>query len=49
MSGEDGQDMIEYALIAALIGCACVATTQNFAHIILVSYNSITVAFDSYA
>jgi Flp pilus assembly pilin Flp len=49
MSAENGQDMVEYALVAAMIGCACVATTQNFAHILLASYNSITVTFEQYA
>lgn len=49
MSADSGQDMVEYALVAAMIGCACVATTQNFAHIILVSYNSLTTTFEQYA
>ncbi|MEG9431141.1 Flp family type IVb pilin [Terriglobus sp. ADX1] len=28
---ESGQDLIEYALVAGLVGAACVATLQGFA------------------
>jgi Flp pilus assembly pilin Flp len=44
---EDGQDMIEYALIAGLIATACVASTNAFARLLLTSYQSITTTFDS--
>jgi Flp pilus assembly pilin Flp len=45
MTAEDGQDLVEYALIAGLIACACVASTNAFAQLLLTSYNSIAVAF----
>ena len=47
LATEDGQDMVEYFLIAALIAMACVASTNAFAKLLLQSYNSIAVAFDN--
>jgi len=47
LATEDGQDMVEYCLIAALIAMACVASTNAFAKLLLHSYNSIAVAFDN--
>jgi len=48
MSVEDGQDLVEYALIAGLIATACVASTNAFAKLLLTSYLSITTTFDNY-
>jgi Flp pilus assembly pilin Flp len=45
---EDGQDMVEYCLIAALISLACFASTSAFARMLLGSYSSIVTAFDGY-
>lgn len=45
---EDGQDMVEYCLVAALIACGCVASTSSFARLVLGSYTSIANAFDGY-
>lgn len=44
---EGGQDLVEYALIAGLIGCACIATTNSFAKLLLTSFNSISATFTS--
>jgi Flp pilus assembly pilin Flp len=49
MTAECGQDMVEYALIAALIACACFASTSAFANLLRTSYNSISVTFGNYA
>jgi len=48
MAGDDGQDMIEYALIAGLIATACVASTNAFARLLLSTYTSIATTFDGY-
>jgi Flp pilus assembly pilin Flp len=45
---EDGQDMVEYCLIAALIATACVASTNAFARLLLGSFTSISNTFDLY-
>ncbi|MGA2652462.1 MAG: Flp family type IVb pilin [Terracidiphilus sp.] len=45
---DDGQDLVEYCLIAALISMACVASTSAFARLLLQSFNSITTTFDGY-
>jgi len=45
MTAEDGQDLVEYVLIAGLIATACVASTNAFAQLLLTSYNSIATAF----
>jgi Flp pilus assembly pilin Flp len=39
---ENGQDLVEYCLIAALLACACVASTSGFAKLILNAFNSIS-------
>jgi len=46
-AAEDGQDLVEYCLIAALIALVCVASTNAFARLVLQSYTSIANAFDS--
>lgn len=48
VAAEDGQDMAEYCLIAALVGLACFASTNAFARMLLGSYSSIVTAFDGY-
>ena len=48
MALEDGQDMVEYALIAGLVATACVASTNAFAKLLLTCYTSITTTFDTY-
>ncbi len=48
LSDEQGQDMVEYALVIALIATACVASTSSFAQLLLTSYNSLAVAFGNY-
>jgi Flp pilus assembly pilin Flp len=47
-AAEDGQDMAEYCLIAALIALACFASTSAFAKLLLGAFSSIAVAFDLY-
>jgi len=47
MTAEDGQDLVEYVLIAGLIATACVASTNAFAKLLLTSYNSIATTFGS--
>jgi pilus assembly protein Flp/PilA len=46
---DDGQDIVEYALIVALIATGCVASTSSFARLITTSFTSIATTFDSYA
>ena len=41
LADESGQDLIEYALVAALIGLAAVAAMGNLANNIKNSFNSI--------
>lgn len=38
---ESGQDLIEYALVAGLIGAVCVATLQTFATAIQTAFTNI--------
>jgi Flp pilus assembly pilin Flp len=45
MAAEDGQDLVEYVLIAGLIATACVASTSAFARLLITSYNSLAVTF----
>jgi Flp pilus assembly pilin Flp len=45
MTAEDGQDLVEYVLIAGLIATACVASTNAFARLLLTSYQSIATTF----
>ncbi|MGA3047593.1 MAG: hypothetical protein ABSD67_13255 [Terracidiphilus sp.] len=47
MTAEDGQDLVEYVLIAGLIATACVASTNAFARLLLSSYTSLTATFNS--
>lgn len=42
---ESGQDLIEYALIAALIGLACIAGLKTLASQINAVYNSLPQLF----
>jgi Flp pilus assembly pilin Flp len=46
-AAENGQDLVEYCLIVALIALVCVASTNAFARLLLQSFNSIATAFDS--
>jgi Flp pilus assembly pilin Flp len=46
-AAENGQDLVEYCLIVALIALVCVASTNAFARLVLQSYTSIATAFDS--
>jgi len=48
IAAEDGQDLAEYCLVAALISLACFASTNAFARMLLGSYTSIVTAFDGY-
>jgi len=41
IDGEEGQDMIEYALVAALIGLGAVATLKGLSNNIKNAFNSI--------
>jgi Flp pilus assembly pilin Flp len=45
VAAEDGQDLVEYVLIAGLIATACVASTNAFARLLLTSYQSISSTF----
>jgi Flp pilus assembly pilin Flp len=47
-TAEDGQDLVEYVLIAGLIATACVASTNAFARLLLTTYTSIATTFDGY-
>lgn len=44
LSDESGQDLIEYALVAALIGLTCVAALQTIATSITSAYGSISTS-----
>jgi pilus assembly protein Flp/PilA len=46
MKEEDGQDLIEYALLGALIAVACVATMKGVATAINTEFTAITTAFN---
>ncbi len=39
--GDEGQDLVEYGLIAVLISTALIATLQSFAQPLLVMWNKI--------
>ena len=41
ISDESGQDLIEYALVAALVGLGCVASMQSLANSIGSAFNGI--------
>jgi Flp pilus assembly pilin Flp len=47
MTAEDGQDLVEYVLIAGLIATACVASTSAFARLLITTYGSITTTFNN--
>ena len=49
VADESGQDLIEYALVAALIGLASVATLKTVATAVSGLYGSITTALNSAA
>lgn len=42
MIGEDGQDLIEYGLLAGLISVACIASTKSLAHAIIILFGVVT-------
>jgi pilus assembly protein Flp/PilA len=44
-SDEQGQDLVEYALIVALLSFCAVATMQNVATSIAAAYNNLAVTF----
>jgi Flp pilus assembly pilin Flp len=48
LAAEEGQDLVEYALIAGLIATACVASSSGFARLLLTACTSLTSTFDSY-
>jgi Flp pilus assembly pilin Flp len=45
---EDGQDMAEYCLVAALISLACFASTNSFARLLIGAFTSVVNTFDGY-
>jgi Flp pilus assembly pilin Flp len=45
MHSEEGQDLVEYALLAALISCGAVVAMHSLASGIEVGYTSISTAF----
>jgi pilus assembly protein Flp/PilA len=47
VADESGQDLIEYALVAALIGLASVATLKTVATAVQGVYTSITTALNA--
>lgn len=47
MSDESGQDLIEYALVAALIGLGAVASMKSLANTIGNAFNSIGTSLSS--
>jgi pilus assembly protein Flp/PilA len=46
MKKEEGQDLIEYALLGALIAVACVATMNGVTTAINTEFTAITTAFN---
>jgi pilus assembly protein Flp/PilA len=44
---ESGQDLIEYALVAALVGLGSIASMQGLASSIANTFNSISTALSS--
>jgi pilus assembly protein Flp/PilA len=47
MTDESGQDLIEYALVAALVGLASIASMQSLAGSIMNTFTAIGTAIDS--
>jgi pilus assembly protein Flp/PilA len=48
LSGEDGQDMVEYALIVALISLGCTATSQFLASGLSSAFSNLSSALNTY-
>jgi Flp pilus assembly pilin Flp len=48
MTAEDGQDLVEYALIAGLIAMPALHPQTLSLRLLLSSFNSITTTFDGY-
>ena len=48
LSGEEGQDMVEYALIVCLISLGCTATSQFLAQGLSSAYSNISTTLGSY-
>jgi pilus assembly protein Flp/PilA len=48
LSGENGQDMVEYALIVCLISLGCTATSQFLASGLSQAYSNLNSALGSY-
>jgi pilus assembly protein Flp/PilA len=42
LAGEEGQDLVEYALIVALLAFGCVAGMQSLASGINIAFNSVS-------
>jgi pilus assembly protein Flp/PilA len=47
VSSEEGQDLVEYALLVALISLGAIASTRGLAHAISTEFSVITVTFTS--
>lgn len=47
-SREEGQDMVEYALVVCLISLGCTATSKFLASGLSTAYSNISVALGSY-
>jgi pilus assembly protein Flp/PilA len=48
LSGEEGQDMVEYALIVCLISLGCTATSQFLASGLSTAYSNISTSLGTY-
>lgn len=48
LSGEEGQDMVEYALIVCLIALGCTTTSQFLASGLSSAYGNISTALGTY-
>ncbi|MGO9339292.1 MAG: Flp family type IVb pilin [Terracidiphilus sp.] len=48
LSREEGQDMVEYALVVCLISLGCTATSKFLASGLSTAYSNISVALGSY-
>jgi pilus assembly protein Flp/PilA len=45
VSREEGQDLVEYALVVALIALGAVASMRGLAHAVSTEFSTITVTF----
>ena len=45
MGREEGQDLVEYALVVALIALGAVASMKGLAHAVSTEFSTITVTF----